>query len=160
LRHPGADRRSAAWLRRALFDFRPIGALRVGYKNGQYLLNLTAASWPLRAELVVAGTERGADGRVRSQGASEDVMLGAVMFGHRETQKVINASTNWSSKPAPSRGLAAPAKNDAMMARSRKRWRQRWKPSGPRQAAAPDAISAIKKTCDLAGRAPKDGWSR
>jgi polyribonucleotide nucleotidyltransferase len=71
----------------------PIGAAKVGYINGQYVLNPTAtelASSDL--ELVVAGTAN-AVLMVESEAKtlSEDVMLGAVMFGHREMQAAINA---------------------------------------------------------------------
>ncbi|OHE83197.1 MAG: polyribonucleotide nucleotidyltransferase [Lysobacterales bacterium RIFOXYD1_FULL_69_11] len=71
----------------------PIGAAKVGYKDGQYLLNPTKSELEdSQLELVVAGT---ADAvlMVESEAdmLSEDVMLGAVMFGHREMQVAINA---------------------------------------------------------------------
>jgi polyribonucleotide nucleotidyltransferase len=71
----------------------PIGAARVGYHNGQYLLN------PLRADLassqldlVVAGTAQ-AVLMVESEaaGLSEEIMLGAVVFGHEQMQVAIKA---------------------------------------------------------------------
>ena len=71
----------------------PVGAARVGYVNGEYKLN------PLRSELatseldlVVAGTAEGVL-MVESEAKelSEETMLGAVMFGHREFQPVIQA---------------------------------------------------------------------
>ncbi len=71
----------------------PIGAARVGYKDGEYLLN------PERTEiedsdldLVVAGTEQ-AVLMVESEAKllPEDVMLGAVMFGHEQMQVAIQA---------------------------------------------------------------------
>ena len=71
----------------------PIGAARVGYHNGQYLLN------PLRADiassqldLVVAGTAQ-AVLMVESEasGLSEEVMLGAVVYGHEQMQVAIKA---------------------------------------------------------------------
>lgn len=71
----------------------PIGAARVGYKDGQYLLNPTLSQLPDSAlDLVVAGTE-GAVLMVESEAKelSEDVMLGAVMFGHEQMQVVIKA---------------------------------------------------------------------
>jgi len=69
----------------------PIGAARVGYQNGQYILNPSAtqlASSDL--DLVVAGTEN-AVLMVESEAKelSEEVMLGAVMFGHEQMQVVI-----------------------------------------------------------------------
>ncbi|HZF17461.1 MAG TPA: polyribonucleotide nucleotidyltransferase [Steroidobacteraceae bacterium] len=71
----------------------PIGAARVGYQNGKYLLNPTAAQVKeSQLDLVVCGTSE-AVLMVESEakGLSEDVMLGAVMFGHAEMQKAIQA---------------------------------------------------------------------
>jgi polyribonucleotide nucleotidyltransferase len=70
----------------------PIGACRVGYADGEYLLNpgreLLDES---ELDLVVAGTES-AVLMVESEADElpEDVMLGAVMFGHEQSQTVIN----------------------------------------------------------------------
>ncbi|HEY5602870.1 MAG TPA: polyribonucleotide nucleotidyltransferase, partial [Gammaproteobacteria bacterium] len=69
----------------------PIGAARVGYKNGSYLLNPTATQLETSdLNLVVAGTEN-AVLMVESEAKelSEEVMLGAVMFGHEQMQAVI-----------------------------------------------------------------------
>lgn len=71
----------------------PIGAARVGYHNGQYLLNPSRDDLKTsQLDLVVAGTER-AVLMVESEadGLSEEVMLGAVMFGHEQMQAVIRA---------------------------------------------------------------------
>ncbi|HTB65398.1 MAG TPA: polyribonucleotide nucleotidyltransferase [Steroidobacteraceae bacterium] len=71
----------------------PIGAARVGYKDGQYLLNPTGTEMVgSQLDLVVAGTE-GAVMMVESeaQGLSEEVMLGAVVFGHTQMQIAIRA---------------------------------------------------------------------
>jgi polyribonucleotide nucleotidyltransferase len=71
----------------------PIGAARVGYKDGQYLLNPTGTEMVgSQLDLVVAGTE-GAVMMVESeaQGLSEEVMLGAVVFGHTQMQIAIGA---------------------------------------------------------------------
>ena len=71
----------------------PIGAARVGYQNGQYLLNPSAEKLnESDLDLVVAGTDK-AVLMVESQAKllPEDVMLGAVMFGHEQQQVVINA---------------------------------------------------------------------
>ncbi len=70
----------------------PLGAARVGYKDGQYIINPTKTELETSdLDLVVAGTE-GAVLMVESEAnlLSEDVMLGAVMFGHGEFQVVIN----------------------------------------------------------------------
>jgi len=71
----------------------PIGAARVGYINGEYVLNPTSSEKEESAlDLVVAGTQEGVL-MVESEAneLSEEIMLGAVMFGHDEYQKVIDA---------------------------------------------------------------------
>jgi polyribonucleotide nucleotidyltransferase len=71
----------------------PIGAARVGYIDGKYVLNPTSSQLPeSKLNLVVAGTE-GAVLMVESEAQQlpEDVMLGAVVFGHTEMQVAINA---------------------------------------------------------------------
>ena len=71
----------------------PIGGARVGYINGEYVLNPHVDEMPESAlDLVVAGTGD-AVLMVESEAneLAEDVMLGAVMFGHRGFQPVINA---------------------------------------------------------------------
>ncbi|PZO07169.1 MAG: polyribonucleotide nucleotidyltransferase [Lysobacteraceae bacterium] len=71
----------------------PIGAAKIGYINGQYVLNPTVTELKTSdLELVVAGTAN-AVLMVESEAKelSEEVMLGAVMFGHQQMQVVINA---------------------------------------------------------------------
>jgi polyribonucleotide nucleotidyltransferase len=71
----------------------PIGAARVGYVNGQYVLNPTPAEAEgSTLDLVLAGTQEGVL-MVESEAKelSEDIMLGAVTFGHDGFQPVINA---------------------------------------------------------------------
>ncbi len=71
----------------------PIGAARVGYADGQYILNPTAKQLKESdLHLVVAGTRDGVM-MVESQAdcLSEDVMLGSVVFGHEQMQVVVNA---------------------------------------------------------------------
>ena len=71
----------------------PIGAVRVGYKDGKYLLNPTAPELQESAlNLVVAGTQL-AVLMVESEarGLSEEVMLGSVVFGHEQMQVAIRA---------------------------------------------------------------------
>src|SRR5919202_503142 len=71
--------------------FGPIGGARVGYVDGQYVLNPTAAQrQQSQLELVVAGTAEGVL-MVESEAKelSEEVMLGAVEFGHKGFQPVI-----------------------------------------------------------------------
>jgi len=71
----------------------PIGAACVGYKDGAYLLNPSpSALKESQLTLVVAGTAH-AVLMVESEakGLSEEVMLGAVLFGHEQLQTAINA---------------------------------------------------------------------
>lgn len=71
----------------------PIGAARVGYINGEYVLNPSADEMKLtQMDLVVAGTTQ-AVLMVESEAKelSEEIMLGAVMFGHEQMQAVIDA---------------------------------------------------------------------
>ena len=71
----------------------PIGAARVGYFNNEYILNPTTTELKnTQMNLVVAGTQQ-AVLMVESEATelSEDVMLGAVVYGHEQMQTVINA---------------------------------------------------------------------
>ena len=71
----------------------PIGAVRVGYANGEYILNPTKTELETsQLNLVVAGTEQ-AVLMVESEAheLSEEVMLGAVVFGHEQMQVAIDA---------------------------------------------------------------------
>ncbi|WP_373322413.1 polyribonucleotide nucleotidyltransferase [Chitinimonas viridis] len=71
----------------------PIGAARVGYANGQYLLNPTKAELAeSQLDLVVAGTAQAVlMVESEAQELSESIMLGAVVFGHEQMQAAINA---------------------------------------------------------------------
>ncbi len=98
----------------------PIGAARVGYLNGQYVLNPTKDELvESQMDLVVAGTAK-AVLMVESEAheLSEDVMLGAVVYGHEQMQAVIDAiiemanevgQDDWDWTPA--------AKNEALIAK-------------------------------------------
>ena len=71
----------------------PIGGCRVGYKDGEYLLNPRVEDIKdSELELIVAGTREGVM-MVESEASelSEEVMLGAVTFGHQQMQAVIDA---------------------------------------------------------------------
>ncbi|KEZ97803.1 polynucleotide phosphorylase/polyadenylase [Xanthomonas vasicola pv. vasculorum NCPPB 895] len=144
----------------------PIAAAKVGYKNGEYILNPTVTELKdSQLELVVAGTAN-AVLMVESEAEllSEEVMLGAVTFGHREMQKVINIinelTVEAGTKPSD---WVAPAKNDGMIAALKEA-------VGDQLASAfqvrdklqrRDAISAIKKDVlgVLAPRATIEGWA-
>jgi len=91
----------------------PVGAARVGYKDGEYLLNPTATQLVgSQLDLVVAGTDE-AVLMVESEAdvLSEEIMLGAVLFGHEQQQIVISmikefvvavGSTAWDWQAPPS----------------------------------------------------------
>ncbi|WP_193184785.1 polyribonucleotide nucleotidyltransferase [Nisaea sediminum] len=71
----------------------PIAACRVGYKDGEYILNPRQSDLPdSELDLVLAGTQEGVL-MVESMASelSEEVMLGAVTFGHKAFQPVIDA---------------------------------------------------------------------
>ena len=73
--------------------FGPVGAARVGYENGEYILNPTIAQMEKATlDLVLAGTAEGVlMVESEAQELPEDVMLGAVNFGHAAFQPVIQA---------------------------------------------------------------------
>ena len=95
----------------------PIGAARVGYKDGEYLLNPGfAALEESELDLVVAGT-KGAVLMVESEAncLSEEVMLGAVMFGHEQLQIVIDTIEEFANEVGVSRwDWKAPEKDTAL----------------------------------------------
>ena len=71
----------------------PVGCSRVGYKDGEYILNPTTEEMQeTELDLVVAGTRNGVL-MVESEANQlpEDIMLGAVKFGHAQFQPVINS---------------------------------------------------------------------
>ena len=92
----------------------PIGAARVGYIGEKYVLNPTATQLrESQLDLVVAGTEEGVL-MVESEaaGLSEEVMLGAVMFGHEQMQTAIKAIKELAAETAkPKWNWAEPAAN-------------------------------------------------
>jgi polyribonucleotide nucleotidyltransferase len=97
----------------------PLGAARVGYANGQYILNPSKTELVTsQMNLIVSGTEQ-AVLMVESEALQlpEDVMLGGVVFGHEQLQKAIDAihelvrdagKPEWDWTPAP--------KNEALIA--------------------------------------------
>jgi polyribonucleotide nucleotidyltransferase len=116
----------------------PIGAARVGYIDGQYILNPTKTELETsKLNLIVAGTNS-AVLMVESEAMElpEDVMLGSVVFGHEQQQAVINAildladeagKDSWAwTPPAPPQALidqinamAANDLNDAFRIKSK-----------------------------------------
>ena len=96
----------------------PIGAARVGYIGGQYVLNPTATELPTSAlNLVVAGTQHAVlMVESEAQELPEDVMLGAVVFGHEQMQAAIDAINELADEVAPqSWDWAAPEKDVALI---------------------------------------------
>ncbi len=98
----------------------PIGAARVGYIDGKYVLCPTKTQLETaQLNLVVAGTE-GAVLMVESEALqlSEEIMLGAVVFGHDQMQvaiKAINELVEQAGKPEWD--WQAPARNEPLIAR-------------------------------------------
>jgi len=145
----------------------PIGAAKVGYKDGQYLLNPTASELKeSQLELVVAGTAN-AVLMVESEAAllSEEVMLGAVTFGHREMQKVVSAINELTAEAgARTSAWVAPAKNDTLIGALKEavggRLADAFKIHDKLQRR--DAIAAIRTGAleQLAGRVEAEGWDK
>jgi polyribonucleotide nucleotidyltransferase len=98
----------------------PIGAARVGYANGQYVLNPTKTDLATsQLNLVVAGTEA-AVLMVESEASElpEEVMLGAVVFGHQQQQAVIELIHQLVEEGGkPLWDWQPPAKDDALITR-------------------------------------------
>ena len=97
----------------------PIGAAKVSYSDGNYVLNpsVTAAK-ESDLELIVAGTEE-AVLMVESEasGLSEEIMLGAVMFGHEQMQVAISAINELAAETAkPAWDWEAPAEDEDLAA--------------------------------------------
>ncbi|SDA25694.1 polyribonucleotide nucleotidyltransferase [Nitrosospira sp. Nsp18] len=96
----------------------PIGAARVGYINGEYILNpSTAELKQTQLNLVVAGTQR-AVLMVESEALelSEEIMLGAVVYGHQQMQVVIDAISELADEAGVTAWDWAPVSKDAALA--------------------------------------------
>ena len=100
----------------------PIGACRVGYVNGDYVLNPTATQLKeSKLNLVVAGTEQGVL-MVESEAFElpEDVMLGAVVYGHERMHAAIQAIHELAETAGkPAWDWRPPVANEALIARIR-----------------------------------------
>ncbi|WP_046005484.1 polyribonucleotide nucleotidyltransferase [Pseudoalteromonas rubra] len=92
----------------------PIGAVRVGFTDGQYVLNPSVTELEQsKLDLVVAGTE-GAVLMVESEAEilTEEEMLGAVVYGHEQSQAIIKAVNEFAAEAGkPAWDWAAPEKN-------------------------------------------------
>jgi len=97
----------------------PVGAARVGYINGDYVLNPTASQLAeSKLDLIVAGTQS-AVLMVESQAKElpEDVMLGSVVFGHEQMQTAITAIRELAAEiNTPAMQWAPARKNEAVQA--------------------------------------------
>src|SRR5205823_13015270 len=127
----------------------PIGAARVGFVNDEYVLNpLLDEMTESQLDLVVAGTQD-AVLMVESEAKelSEEIMLGAVMFGHRHFQPVINAIIQLAEKSAKEpRSFDTPdtkAIEKEMLGIVEAELRKAY--AIPAKAQRQDAVSAVKK---------------
>ena len=96
----------------------PIGAARVGYQDGNYIINPTYSDLKTSdLDMVVAGT-KDAVLMVESEAneLSEDVMLGAVMYAHQQFQVVIDSVAEFAKEVGVSpREWEAPAENESLL---------------------------------------------
>ena len=98
----------------------PIGAARVGYADGQYILNPTATELKTsQLDLVVAGTQQAVlMVESEAQQLPEDVMLGAVVFGHEQLQTVISVINELVDEiGVPEWNWTPPQKDEQLVAR-------------------------------------------
>ena len=130
----------------------PIAGVRVGYIDGEYVLNPTSSQLPdSTLDLLVAGTRQGVL-MVESEASelSEEVMLGAVMFGHKEMQPVIDMIIDLAEVCAKSPWELAPVDNDKEAAKARldelAEPELRTAYGEPDKQARHDKIDAAKKT--------------
>ncbi len=143
----------------------PIGAAKVGYVDGKYLLNPTKTELETsELELVVAGTAK-AVLMVESEAKllSEEVMLGAVNFGHEQLQTVITAINELVAEAGKPRwDWKAPVHNQdiitALKGAVGDRLSQAFSISDKLERR--DAISALKQEVmtSLAQQAETNGW--
>nr|WP_174839998.1 MULTISPECIES: polyribonucleotide nucleotidyltransferase [Shewanella] len=98
----------------------PLGAARVGYINGEYVLNPGAELREnSQLDLVVAGTQS-AVLMVESEAKAlpEEVMLGAVVYGHEQQQVVVNAINELKAEAGkPAWDWTAPVANEELVAK-------------------------------------------
>ncbi len=108
----------------------PIGAAKVGYKDGQYILNPTIEQMKdTQLELSVAGTKEGVlMVESEAQELSEETMLGAVMFGFENFQPVIKMIDELAAEAGKPRWVAPtfPKEFDELYARVEKEFRTKY----------------------------------
>src|SRR3546814_491950 len=144
----------------------PIGAAKVGYKDGQYLLNPTKAELvDSKLDLVVAGTANAVlMVESEAQELSEDVMLGAVMFGHQQMRVAINTINELVAEAGkPKWTWAAPAADANMVAALKTAIGDRLNAafSVRDKLERKDAISVLKKDviAGLSEQIEANGWN-
>jgi polyribonucleotide nucleotidyltransferase len=98
----------------------PIAAARVGYRDGEYLLNPSATDRATsQLDLIVAGTENAVlMVESEAQVLPEDVMLGAVMYGHEQMQVAINAINELAAEVGKEPVVWEPPQEDDTLAKS------------------------------------------
>lgn len=97
----------------------PLGAARVGYVNGEYVLNPTVAQIETsQLNLVVAGTASAVlMVESEAQALPEEVMLGSVVYGHDQQQVVINAIAEFKAEAGkPMWDWTAPVQDETLVA--------------------------------------------
>lgn len=141
----------------------PLGAARVGYKDGEYILNPNKAALEASdLDLVVAGTDK-AVLMVESEAKllTEEVMLGAVMFGHEQLQVVINGIAEFAAAVGtPKWDWTAPVADEALAAKvaevSTSAITEAYQIADKMQRQ--DAVKAAKNAA-IDAVASTDGWS-
>ncbi len=95
----------------------PVGAAQVGYNEGNYVLNPSVTALKeSQLELVVAGTAKAVlMVESEAQGLSEEVMLGAVLFGHQQMQTAINAINEFAAEVAKPAFAWTAAESDTVL---------------------------------------------
>ncbi len=141
----------------------PLGAARIGYKDGEYILNPNKAALETSdLDLVVAGTDK-AVLMVESEAKllTEEVMLGAVMFGHEQLQVVINGIAEFAAAVGtPKWDWTAPVADEALAAKvaevSTSAITEAYQIADKMKRQ--DAVKAAKKAA-VDAVASDDGWS-
>jgi len=144
----------------------PIGAARVGYLDGEYILNPTKTELETsKLNLVVAGTEQ-AVLMVESEASelSEEVMLGAVVYGHEQMQAAIRAINELADEGGKDDWDWAPAATDAALVEKIRVLAEkdldeayRVKSKGVRQEKLEDVKKKVLDACVVNADPPADG---
>ncbi|MCK9511654.1 MAG: polyribonucleotide nucleotidyltransferase [Pigmentiphaga sp.] len=147
----------------------PIGAARVGYINGEYVLNPTSSQMGAsKMDLVVAGTEAAVlMVESEAQQLSEEIMLGGITFGHQQMQAAINAihdlvreggkpEWNWQA-PATNEALVAAVRNAAEAGiKAAYQVRDKQQRRGQLSAVAADTLAKLAADAEARGEAAPD----